>query len=230
MKKHLSHTKLICYTHGDILSRELRITEHICQSSDVSLHKEVIGSALLDPERLQSGFDRVETVIPFPWHRASQVLADLGVRSISAGVYGEVLGGHYGSMMLLHGVRKISEFAAQYFDWTDTFGAAANADVLDFLRILQHRKPWYMKEIFWNDIDCIAAMNLDTEATVVRLKERGIANINQLIEAFISEHRGSQYICSQLLSLPCFSGYLQSICSQRFFNPRKSNSTEDKNP
>ena len=93
MEKHLGPTKMIGYTHGDLLSRELRIVEQICQSAGISFHKEAIDSAMLDPEILQRGFDRVETIIHPEWHRAGQVLADLGVRSVSAGVYGEVLGG-----------------------------------------------------------------------------------------------------------------------------------------
>ena len=199
-KRHLGLDNLIAYTHGDLLSRELRITERICQSSGVRFHKEAIDNAVLDPEQLRRRFDRAETVVFPEWHRAGQVLADLGVRSVSAGIYGEVLGGHYGRTMLVGGVRKIPVLAAELFGWSHRGGTATNADVYDFLHIQNLGKPRHVKEVLWDGIDLKDAINADIDATLERFKERGIANSDQLLEAFITEHRTSQYINAQLLS------------------------------
>jgi hypothetical protein len=155
---------------------------------------------VLDPELLQRGFDRVETVVFPEWHWAGQVLADLGVRSVSAGVYGEGLGGHYGATMLVNGAHKIPVLTAQLLGWPHHFGLSTHTDVCDFLRLRHLVKPWHVQEMLWDGMDLQDAMNADIEATLVRFKERGIASSHQLIEAFITEHRGSQYVNSQLLS------------------------------
>jgi len=199
-KKHLDPEKLIGYTHGDPLSRELRIVDRICRSSGIRLHKEALNNAVLDPELLQRGFDRVETVVFPEWHRAGQVLADLDARSVSAGVYGEGLGGHYGSTMLVNGARKLPMLAAQLLSWPRYFGRSMDADVYDFLRLRHLVKPWHVQEMLWDNMDLQDAMNADIEATLMRFKERGMTSSHQLIEAFITEHRGSQYINAQLLS------------------------------
>ena len=200
MKKYLGPDKVMGYTHGDFLSRELRITERICRSSSIRFHQEALDNAVLDPESLQRGFARVETVVFPEWHRAGHVLAGLGVRSVSAGVYGEGLGGHYGSTMLVNGARKLPVLAAQLLGWPHRFGLSTHADVGDLLRIRHLVKPWHVKETFWDGIDLQGAMNADIEGTLMRLKARGVAGNNQLIEAFITEHRGAQYVNSQLLS------------------------------
>jgi|RhiMetStandDraft_8_1073273.scaffolds.fasta_scaffold00311_2 asparagine synthetase B (glutamine-hydrolysing) len=200
MKKYLGPDKVIGYTHGDLLSRELRLAERICQASGIRFHKEDIGNAMLDLESLQRGFDRVETVIFPEWHWAGQVLVDLGVRSVSAGIYGEVLGGHHGSTDLAHGYRKIPVLAAQLLGWPHGVSSLTPADVCDSLRIRHLGNPWYVQEVFWDSIDLQEAMNADIEATLQRLRNRGIASSSQLIEAFITEHRSAQCTNAQLLS------------------------------
>jgi hypothetical protein len=200
MTKHLGPDKLIGYTHGDLLSRELRITERICRSSGIRFHKEAIAHTVLEPELLRRGFDRVETVVFPEWHRAGQVLVDFGVRCVSAGIYGESIGGHYGSTMLVHRARKIPVLAAQFLGWPHRSDISTPADACDFLRIRHLGKPWHVQESFWDNIDLPDAINADIEATLVRFKDRGIASGNQLLEAFITEHRGAQCINAQLLS------------------------------
>jgi hypothetical protein len=122
------------------------------------------------------------------------------VRSVSAGVYGEGLGGHYGSMMLVNGARKIPVLAAELLGWPHHFGISTNADVYDFLHIRHLVKPWHVQEMFWDSVDLEGAMNADIEVTLKRLQNRGIVSSKQLIEAFITEQRGAQYVNSQLLS------------------------------
>jgi hypothetical protein len=196
----LNPDKLIGYTHGDLQSRELQIAEGICRSSGIRLHKEALNNAMLDPELLQRGFDRVETVLYPPWHRAGQVLVDLGVKCVSAGIYGEVIGGHYGRTMLAQGARKIPLLAAQLFGWFHHSDSSTYADAFDFLRIRHLGRPWHVEESFWNNIDLLDAVNADIQGTLIRLRERGISRGSQLLEAFITEHRGAQCINAQLLS------------------------------
>ena len=53
----------------------------------------------------------------------------------------------------------------------------------------------------WGNVDDLKnMMNGDIDSTFKRYIDRGIETADQLVEAFISEHRGSQYIVSQMLS------------------------------
>src|SRR5204863_7321007 len=70
----------------------------------------------------------------------------------------------------------------------------------EFLRIRSLGNPWHVQESLWEGMDLIGNINGDIEITLARFKDRGISSGNQLIEAFITEHRGSQYINTQLLS------------------------------
>jgi hypothetical protein len=153
---------------------------------------------------LQKGFDRTETIIFPEWHRAGMLFQQAGIKSVTAGIYGEVLGGHYGTAMLDKGVNKIATVAAELIGWTRIAGSKAADESQDVRKLLYVRgisKPWYLKSEVLDSISNIEDdINHDIEATVRRFERCGIMSGRQLIEVFITKHRGSQYIMSQLLS------------------------------
>src|SRR5262249_10251889 len=108
----LGPERLLAYTHGDLQSREVGLVADICRWAGVALRREPLGDVLYDLDALERGCGRTENVMFPHWHRAGTVLARAGVESVSAGVYGEVLGGHYGPAMVLGGRRKIAAVAA----------------------------------------------------------------------------------------------------------------------
>src|SRR5690606_30502669 len=62
-------------------------------------------------------------------------------------------------------------------------------------------KPRVLKDEVWNALDKpLETIEADLEASIKRLQKRGIREGDRLIEAFIAEHRASQFICSQILS------------------------------
>jgi len=204
MIEHLSANRILAYSHGDLRSRELNLVKRICESVGIESRQEPLNDSLYYPEVLQQGFDRVENIVFPHWHRAGQLLEEMGVGCVSAGVYGEVLGGHYGPAMMLTGRRKITAVATSLVgrspqpigDSNDGF-----REVHDILRLRQLKKPWYLAPDFWESItETPEVINADIEAAIGRFKNRGIAKREQLIEAFIAEHRGTQYFNAQLLS------------------------------
>lgn len=192
----VSPAKMKTYVYGDIRSREIKLVKKICQSVSVTCFFDDYGKETLDPRLLQQGFDRSELVI-FPyWYRAGVKLAREGVDCVTAGVYGEVMGGHYCSAMWLNGWRKILAVSSQMIK-----KSTPSIDLKAYLRLNGIKKPYYLKSTLWNNIrNSINAINEDLEISIQRLTDRGIKDPENLIEAFISEHRATQYINSQILS------------------------------
>jgi hypothetical protein len=204
MLERLGPHALLTYSHGDLHSRELRITEAVCRALRIEWRREPLDDALFALDLLQRGFDRVETAAyPF-WHRAGLRLANEGVTCISAGVYGEVLGGHYGPPMLLRGGKKITAVGAALLGRTSSLACRSKdvtQSVYEFLRCRELNKPWYLSRTFWEGLSSPAeAMNADIATTLQRLERRGITTAEQLVEAFIAENRGTQCINAQILS------------------------------
>ena len=200
MLEQVGPDRLLAYTHGDLGSRELGLVERICRWAEVALHREPLGEAIYDLGALERGFARVENVLFPHWHRAGAVLGEAGVSSVSAGVYGEVLGGHYGPSMVLGGTRKMAAVAAGLLG-RSVGSANGHHAARDFLFTRRAAKPWYLAPAAWDGVpDPAASVNADIEAALRRLEHRGVATGDELVEAFVTEQRGTQYINAQLLS------------------------------
>lgn len=192
----LGSKNLLAYYHGGKESFEAKIANEVCSSLGVKFHHELLSMALFDLNFLKNSFNRTETVVFPEWHRAALVLSSFGIDCISSGVFGEILGGHYGRVMLCNGARKYSAFLMQMLGLNSSM-----ASIFDLLRIRHVMKPWFVIPEVWGDIDELKqAMNSDIENSLKRFLDRGVQTPDQLVEAFITEHRGSQYINSQMLS------------------------------
>ena len=192
----MNPSKVKAYVYGDIRSREIKLVKKICQSASVTCFVDNYGTEILDTSLLQEGFNRSELII-FPyWYHAGVRLANEGVDCVTAGVYGEVLGGHYGSAMWLSGWRKIVAVSTQMFE-----RSTSSIDIKNHLQLNGIKKPYYLKPSLWDNIrNPIIAINEDLEVSIQRLTDRGVKSPEILIEAFIAEHRATQYINSQILS------------------------------
>jgi hypothetical protein len=188
---------LFCYSHGDMRSRELKILRRLRGAAP---HHEESSANAYDLDALRCGFDRIENVLFPDWQRAGRVLAQRGVRCVSAGVYGEILGGHYGSTMVLKGSRKMAALLGHLWGR----GEDHDIDPAAFFRLSDRRSPWYLDRGAWPET-AVDAINADVETGLARLRSRGVATNDQLLEAFISETRGTQYINGQLLCCRAFT-------------------------
>jgi len=205
MLEHLSPHRLLAYSHGDLRSRELHLIEDICRPLEVQWRCEALQDAMFDLDVLQHGFDRVGEAIRWShWHHAGRLLADTGVKCITAGVYGEILGGHYGPPMLLQGRKKITAVASAFLGKSRDGVRRSHGlfqDVYELLRYPEIPKFAWLSRDFWENLPAATeAVNADIATTLRRLEKRGIATANQLVEAFLAENRGTQVINTQLLS------------------------------
>lgn len=209
----LGTENLFAYYHGGPDSSERKITSEICHSLRVKFHHEPLSVASFDLDFIRRGFDRTETVVYPEWHRAGHLLSTFGMDCVSSGVFGEVLGGHYSRAMLCHGAKKIPTFLMQMFGMN-----SSTASILELLRIKHFVKPWSVNPEVWRNIDELKeAMNGDIENSMRRFTDRGIQTSDQLVEAFITEHRASQYINAQVLSCRAYLDVSIPFADQEFF-------------
>jgi hypothetical protein len=189
---------LFYYTHGDLRSRELRIL-HGLLDPGARFHGESIVNGY-DLDALRDGFDRIENV-QFPeWQRAGQVLSERGIKCVSAGVYGEVLGGHYGTTLVLRGGRKMVALLKEMWGRSEDL----DVDPAAFFKLSEQKPPWYLNREAWPET-VVDDINHDVDSAFERLRDRGVSTNAQLLEAFITEFRGTQYINGQLLACRAFT-------------------------
>lgn len=192
------------YSHGDISSRELKIASRILRDSEIITHLEALDESMYDLDSMNQAFLKVENIIFPHWNRAGLKLRKMGINSVSAGVLGEIVGGLYGRVFMMS-------------DWEKIFFIASNLlrphgnhkernyknfeSVYDFLRLREFQKPWYIHDDYWEGIAGIKEeINTDVENSLKRIEDRGEINADQLIEAYVAESRGAQYIAAQLLT------------------------------
>ena len=198
---------LLCYTHGDLKSREISITKQMVEDLGINHHLEAIDGDMYDLQDLQRGFDRVENVVHAHWHRAGVRLAEAGIECVSAGVLGEVIGGRHGMhwpMLPISERDKIAIVTSHLLRFRRNRPSKNSKDISSFydcLHLDKINKPWYVRSEYWNNIPGIKEeMYADMEEFVHRLKARGIENVEKVFEAYTAEYFGSQYLTPQLLS------------------------------
>jgi hypothetical protein len=195
---------ILGYFHGDVESREARITDELCRSMSISFHGEPLDDRIFFAESLRRGFDRTEDVTFPNWHHAGAVLHELGCETVSAGVSGEIMGGRYSHVMRLGGVEKGFEavrllLAAK--GWGGKGKFSTTGQMIEFLRIKGLSKPWFINKEYWGAIQTpLEALNADIMQDIKRLIDRGVVDPGKLAEAFISEHWGAVYQGAQILS------------------------------
>jgi hypothetical protein len=193
---------VVAWCHGDLASRELRIAEEVTARCGFTFHGVALAPSIFDLGSLQSDFLRTENVVFPHWHAAGRRLKELGVDVVIAGVFGEILGGHYGSAMVLPGLKKVRAVL------TSILGMGAGSKLVPELdhmsRLLAPgivRRPWYLTEAAWEGGDRLAAvLRDDVRSDLSDLLGRGIHLTEPLIEAYLTQGRAAQYIAPQLLS------------------------------
>jgi hypothetical protein len=202
--KKLGASRVVGYSHGDVQSRELQIARGLATRMGVGLRAEPIDGGIYSFELLEQAFAREENLVFPHWHRAGRVLRADGVNCVTAGVYGEVLGGHYGRGMLLGEFGRMIEVGRWLLGRKERSRPLTQVEfdsLYDFLRLKGYERPPFIHPDFWAAIDAPReSINADIRADLERLRQRGIDTAERMVEAYVTEHRGSQYIGAQLRS------------------------------
>jgi hypothetical protein len=124
----------------------------------------------------------------------------LGLESQACGVYAAVLGGHNGPTAATKGARKLLVGSRSLLEQLSGVAVGPRMDATELLPF-SLKKPSYVREEFFESAEHYnEAARADFEYDIDRLKQRGIRSPDRLVEAFISEHRGTQYMEAQPLS------------------------------
>ena len=92
------------------------------------------------------------------------------------------------------------------------------ASVFDALKIQHLVRPSLVRSDVLGNVDELTkTMNDDIQCSLTRFMERGVKNPDQLVEAFITEHRASQHINSQMLSCRAHLDVAIPFCDREFF-------------
>lgn len=221
MREHIDNERLQGYSHGDINGRELSIVKHIYEALNINLHLEPLESSMYDLQTLQKGFDRMESVVHAFWHRAGVRLSEAGVDCVSAGIFGEVLGGRHGMGYLIRGWDRKRFVAQRVFGNRSRLVSKDKTDSPNVYELLCRRdlkKPWYIRSEFWNAIPNInEEIDADIKKSIHRYKRRGISNAYQLLEAWTAEYLGAQTRGTQLLSCRAHLDIAIPHADQEFF-------------
>jgi hypothetical protein len=188
------------YTHGDFKSLELKIVRALRQSVEIEGHEEPLNSAVFAPETLEMAFDRTETIIFPDWVHAGAMAASSGLKSLSCGVYAAVLGGHNGPTATTKGARRIMVGGRSLLEQSIGMTLGSKTKTRELIGFSVKRPSYVCRDFFKNPDDHNQAARADCEYDLQRLKQRGVTNTDKLVEAFISEHRGTQYMEAQPLA------------------------------
>lgn len=202
----LLHTpeRVLCYSHGDPGSRELRLAARIAASQGTPWQARALGDDMYDLEELHRGFARTESVVFPHWLRAGRLLAQQKARFVIAGVSGEMLGGRYWMAHALTGTRKaLALFPAllRREGAAEPPLATARSMARDMFRVTEARNSWPVSGDAFGAIPGLKEeINGDIDHVFDRYDRNGVGTLNQLAEAYQGEHIGSRYCNVQLLS------------------------------
>lgn len=202
----LGRSNVVAYTHGDVRSREISLVRKLCASVGVECFENSIDNDVFSLNFLECLFDQTENVLDPAWYFAAARLKSEGVHTVTAGVFGEVLGGHYGPAFALGGWAKIASVASSLWNdrpLADVKKLAGTTEALALLdsETVPTKRPWYIAKEYWNShSELSSSIRRDLEHDMSILVARGVEGLDPLIEGFIAEHRGSQCINNQLLT------------------------------
>lgn len=204
IRKHIDISKLHGFSHGDLQSREIFIAKQIYKASGIQYQLEPLDSSLYEVHALQEAFNRVENVVYPHWHRAGVRLKVAGINCVTAGLFGELIGGHYNKGYFLTPWKKMNFVASELSDQKNNAMAKSYEEasiVHDFLSLKDFNKPWYVQPNYWASIpNTREAINTDIKTVLDRLQTRDVRDMNQLFEAYLCEFHAAQCIAAQLLS------------------------------
>lgn len=200
----LEHKKPLLYTHGNLQSREIAIVRDVASACGLPVVEHGFDPADFNAALFSDYLRNNESAMFTHWHAAGSHAAQHGLL-MTAGTFGEVLGGHYGTLNMLPGKKKHVSLLMHMV------GAGAFLDnvlhlhdqktVLKYLRMSNYRVFWFVEGQLADDLrsrDLVEQSNQRLEALFHSYEKQGMEDAQAMFERFYTEHRGGQYINRQL--------------------------------
>lgn len=200
----LEHKKPQLYTHGNLQSREIAIVRELASACGLPLEEHSFDPAEFHLDLFREYLHRNESAMFSHWHGAG-VFADSHKRVLTAGTFGEVLGGHYGTLNTLPGKKKHASLLMHMLGIGALLDNAMHLHdqqtVLRYLRMSNYRVLWFVQERLADELrgkELIEKSNQRLGDLFKSYNEQGMTDAQAMFERFYTEHRGGQYINRQL--------------------------------
>ncbi len=194
----VSTDRVLLYSHGNPESRELAIVRAIGRTLGCAVHLEPITPDPFSLPAVADGFVRTENVLFPHWHAAARRLKTLGVTRTYTGVFGELVGGRYGTTTEGSFAQKVLATFLPQLGGKVAPSQVVNEVLSRFERTLPTSRPWFLTQEFW------ASAQLELDEIRTECREwlgheftRHNPTLGGLMEAFYLKHRAGQYAGAQ---------------------------------
>ncbi|MEP0002459.1 MULTISPECIES: hypothetical protein [Marinobacter] len=227
----LEQKKPLLYTHGDLESREVAIVRDIAEMCNLALVERAFSPADFGPDLVSSYLKKNDSAMFTHWHQAG-LHARENKLIITAGTFGEVLGGHYGTLNTLPGKKKYASLLMHMIGLgaflDDALHLHDQETILEYLKMSNYNVFWFLESGLADELrsrKIIEESNHRLECVFQGYADQGMIDAQAMFERFYTEHRGGQYINLQLTNSACRHNFrniftnrdlLQSISSTSF--------------
>jgi len=201
------------YSHGDLESRELRITEKmIQQATSLEFGARSLSSMKLDFQCINEMLEEVGFCL-FPyWYRSSEHISRDVEKPISSGVLGELIGGHYGVSSTGSRINKFKSLFSVLLKVKppapqNTFTTEELQYIFKSLTSVP-KDLWYLTTKHKKELPKLAEKHAErVNALLKHYDPEQVLGPQQVFERFNMEHRARQYILNQSRTSIPFGGY-----------------------
>lgn len=200
----LAEKEPLLYTHGDLRSREIAIVRDIALTCGLPLVEKDFSKEHLSKDIFEGYLRDVESAMFTHWNEAG-VYAEQNQLAMTAGTFGEVLGGHYGTLNTLPGKKKYASLlmhmigAGSMLD--NAFHLHDQGTVLNYLKMSNYSAFWFLNARLMPNLcskNLVEQSNERLSALFKTYEDQGMTDAQSMFERFYTEHRGGQYINRQL--------------------------------
>ena len=216
----LEHKRPLLYTHGNLQSREIAIVRDIASACSLQLVEHEFTPVDFGAELFSSYLHQNESAMFTHWNPAG-LHAARNKMMMTAGTFGEVLGGHYGTLNTLPGKKKYASLfmhmigAGSLLD--DVFHLHDQQTVLEYIRMTNYQVFWFVESELAGNLrsrDLVEQSNQRLSSLFQSYEEQGMEDAQAMFERFYTEHRGGQYINRQLTNA-AQGNYYRNIFTNR---------------
>lgn len=209
----LEHKEPTLFTHGNLDSREIEIVRDIASFCRLKLTEQSFSDINFNFELFAKYLTENESAMFTHWSAAGSH-AEKSNFMITAGTFGEVLGGHYGTLNALKGRKKYTSLLMHMLGMGVVFdrvlGLESPSVVINHLRMKSYGVFWFLNRELAEFLRSKELINESNERLVGIFRsyeEQGMDDAQTMFERFYTEHRGGQYINLQLTNASSGNNY-----------------------
>lgn len=202
------------YTHGNLESRETAIVKDISNLCGLDLFEKSFSEIVFSRALFERYLKKNDSIMFAHWSPGAELASDKGL-VLTAGTFGEFLGGHYGTLNMLGGSKKYLLLLMHIFGLGEFFDKRLqdkfDSEVIyNLLRSGGYGAFWMIREevrAALREKDLVGQSNERLKGVLSSYSEQGTLDPQTLFERFYTEHRGGRYINLQLTNAASHNKY-----------------------